>query len=187
MLKESIIRAQKQEIIAIGIVQFYHLLAYEQTTIDTQTSVNTYLKNLMYYIHQNFLIIVQITLSRVLNRANGEPSSSWEQKLRAEIDHKAAKKIKTHSETTALLKVYTSNQENIIRNIARANQNKQIFKVINDWMNQIARVPIEHIRDVLYSIEQFRSDAFKLPEIQVKGSGSLASNQLNGGSPSDKS
>ena len=78
VLKEAICRAQKQEIIAIGIVQFYHLLAYEQTTIDTQTSVNTYLKNLMYYIHQNFLIVVQITLSRIFNRANGEPSSSWE-------------------------------------------------------------------------------------------------------------
>ena len=44
-------RAQKYETISIGIVQFYHLLAYEQATIDTQTSVNTYLKNLMYNIH----------------------------------------------------------------------------------------------------------------------------------------
>ena len=29
VLKEAICRAQKQEIISIGIVQFYHLLAYE--------------------------------------------------------------------------------------------------------------------------------------------------------------
>lgn len=51
MLRNVLMRAQKYETIAIGIVQFYHLLAYEQTTIDTQTSVNTYLKNLMYNIH----------------------------------------------------------------------------------------------------------------------------------------
>lgn len=36
-------------------------------------------------------------------------------------------------------------------------------------MNQIQKVPIERIRDILYSIEQFRSDALLLPEIQVKG------------------
>jgi len=55
------------------------MLAYEQTTIDTQTSVNTYLKNLMYYIHQNFIIIIQITLSRILDRTR--TPTSWEIKL----------------------------------------------------------------------------------------------------------
>lgn len=32
-------------------------------------------------------------------------------------------------------------------------------------MNQLQRVPLERIRDVLYNIEQFRGDALKLPEI----------------------
>lgn len=50
-LRLTIMRAQKFSTIAIGIVQFYHLLASEQTTIDTQTSVNTYLKNLMFNVH----------------------------------------------------------------------------------------------------------------------------------------
>jgi len=45
------------------------------------------------------------------------------------------KKIKTHEETIAMLKVYCSNSENIFKNIARANQSKQIFKVISDWLN----------------------------------------------------
>jgi hypothetical protein len=53
--------------ISVGIVQFYHLLAPEQTTIDTQTSVNTYLKNMMFNIHQNFLVILKLTLSRIVN------------------------------------------------------------------------------------------------------------------------
>jgi len=37
-------------------------------------------------------------------------------------------------------------------------------------MNQITKVPLERIREVLYSIEQFRGDALKLPEIKAKGS-----------------
>jgi len=45
------IQAQKFETISVGIVQFYHLLASEQTTIDTKTGVNVYLKNLLHYIH----------------------------------------------------------------------------------------------------------------------------------------
>lgn len=57
-LRQIMLKVQKFEVIAIGIVQFYHLLAYEQTTVDTQTSVNTYLKNLMFYIHQQFLIVI---------------------------------------------------------------------------------------------------------------------------------
>jgi hypothetical protein len=73
-LREALLRAQKLETIAIGIVQFYHLLAYEQNTIDSQTSVNTYLKNLMFQIQQNFLIIIRLTLARIVS----ESPSSWE-------------------------------------------------------------------------------------------------------------
>lgn len=77
--------------------------------------------------------------------------------------------------------MYGSNSENIIRNIARSNQNKQLFKIINDWMNQITRVPVERMRDVLYNIEQFRGDALKLPEIQGKNAPQVQqnSNSLN--------
>lgn len=158
-------KAQKYETIAIGIVQFYHLLAYEQTTIDTQTSVNTYLKNLVYYVHQCYLAIVQITLSRIVG-AQGK-TSKWASRLREQVNVKAQRKLKTHSETCALVKVYCSNMENIIKNIAQANQSKKIFEVIADWLNQITRVPIERIRDVLYNIEQFKADALKLPEIRA--------------------
>jgi hypothetical protein len=47
------------------------------------------------------------------------------------------KKFKTNAETISMLKFYCSNQENIIRKIASANQSKEIFKIIGDWMNQI--------------------------------------------------
>ena len=90
------LKAQKFEAISIGIVQFYHLLAYEQTTIDTQTSVNTYLKNLMFYIHQQFLIVISITLSRMVVKR----SSSWEVQLGRTVDTKILKKLKNKSEAT---------------------------------------------------------------------------------------
>lgn len=62
------IQAQKYETMSVGIVQFYHLLASEQTTIDTKTSVNTYLKNLLHYIHQNFLVAAKFIQSRIMSK-----------------------------------------------------------------------------------------------------------------------
>ena len=155
------LKAQKYEAISIGIVQFYHLLAYEQTTIDTQTSVNTYLKNLMFYIHQQFLIVICITLSRMVVKRQ----SSWEIQLGRTVDTKILKKLKNKNDATQMLRVYCSNCENIIKNISKANQNKRIFKIIDEWMNNLQKVPIDRIRDVLYNIEQFKGDALKLPNI----------------------
>jgi len=37
-------------------------------TIDTKTSVNTYLKNLIHYIHQNFLVATKFLHSRIINK-----------------------------------------------------------------------------------------------------------------------
>lgn len=124
--------------------------------------MNTYLKNLIFYIHQKFLIIISITLSRIVNKG----SSTWEAALKQTVDQKILKKLKNKEDATQMLRVYCSNSENIIRNICKANQNKRIFKIIDDWLNQMQKVPIDRIRDVLYNIEQFKSDALKLPEIK---------------------
>ena len=64
-----------------------------------------------------------------------------------------------------MLRVYCSNCENIIKNISKANQNKRIFKNIDEWLTNLQKVPIDRIRDVLYNIEQFKGDALKLPNI----------------------
>ena len=58
------------------------------------------------------------------------------------------------------------NCDNIIRNICKSNQNKRIFKMINEWLTGLQKTPIERIRDVLYNIEQFKSDALLLPDIK---------------------
>ena len=65
-----------------------------------------------------------------------------------------------------MLRVHGSNCENIIKNISKANQNKRIFKIIDEWINNLQKVPIDRIRDVLYNIEQFKGDALKLPDIK---------------------
>lgn len=81
-----------------------------------------------------------------------------------------------------MLRVYSSNCENIIKNISKANQNKRIFKIIDEWLNNLSKVPVDRIRDVLYNIEQFKGDAAKLPNIAApitnkKDRGALRSTQ----------
>lgn len=122
-LREALLRAQKIETIAIGIVQFYHLLAYEQNTIDSQTSVNTYLKNLMFQIQQNFLIVIRLTLARIVSETPG----SWEVTLHNIIEQKLVKKVTNKDETIQMLRVYSANAENIILNICKTNSRKHIF------------------------------------------------------------
>lgn len=71
-------------------------------------------------------------------------------------------------ETTQMLRVYTANAENIIVNICKTNSRKHIFQIIHSWLEILDKVPVDLIRDVLYNIEQFREDAFILPDINVK-------------------
>ena len=85
-----------------------------------------------------------------------------------------------------MLRVYCSNCENIIKNISKANQNKRIFKIIDEWLNNLQKVPTDRIRDVLYNIEQFKGDALKLPNIsnqlanrRERGSARSAQKQTN--------
>ena len=138
----------------------------------------------MFYIHQKFLIIIQITLARIVQKN----SSSWETKLRKLVDQKILKKMKNKNDATQMLRVYCSNCENIVRNICKSNQNKRIFKMINDWLNILHKLPIDRVRDVLYNIEQFKSDALILPEIKQQvdrkaGDKSAAMSKAQDGGP----
>ena len=79
------------------------------------------------------------------------------------------KKMKNKGDATQMLRVYCSNCDNIIRNICKSNQNKRIFKMIGEWLNYLHKLPIDRVRDILYNIEQFKSDALLLPEIKSSG------------------
>ena len=65
-LRQAIIKSQKYETIAVGIVQFFHLLASDTITGEARQSINNSLKNLVFFTHQNYLILIQIMLSRMV-------------------------------------------------------------------------------------------------------------------------
>jgi hypothetical protein len=137
---------------AVGIVQFYHLIASEQETIDTKTSVNTYLKNLMHYIHQNFLVAAKFILSRIIKREENV-KNIWIQNLKKLLESKISKMIKSKSEAVQMLRVNIENEENIIKNIIKANQRKQFFMVLNLYVTRLPLYPNGKIRETLYNIE----------------------------------
>jgi len=169
-LRQALLRAQKFESLAVGgLVQFFHLLAHASPEMDTTTkaSINTSLKNLLFFTHQNLLIVVQILLNRMVP---GKKGNYWATNLQAIINAKMVKKVKTKGEAVQVLKVHMQNSENIIRNIIKTQQahgaKKRIFTLMTDWLNTITTVTNEKIRETLYNIEQFRADALNLTSVQ---------------------
>jgi hypothetical protein len=65
------------------------------------------------------------------------------------------------------------NAENIIRNIIKVQQSngtkKKIFNMMTEWLNSIATVTNEKIRETLYNIEQFRADVLNLTSQPTSG------------------
>jgi len=97
-LRQLMIQAQKYETISVGIVQFYHLIASEQATTDTKTGVNIYLKNLMHYIHQNFLVAAKFIHSRIVNKNDMGGKNVWIENLKNAFEQKLVKTIRNKSE-----------------------------------------------------------------------------------------
>jgi hypothetical protein len=60
-LRQTLLKAQKYEALAIGgLLQFFHLLAHAAPEMDppTKASVNASLKNLVFFAHQNLLVVI---------------------------------------------------------------------------------------------------------------------------------
>lgn len=180
-LRQALLRAQKFETLAIGgLIQFFHLLAHASPDIDasTKASINASLKNLMFFTHQNLLIVIQILLNRMVVKTTTtatekKSNNYWATTLQQIVNSKMLKKVKTKGEAIQVLKVHMQNAENIIRNIIKMQQSngakKRIFTLMTDWLNQISTVTNEKIRETLYNIEQFRPDVINLTSA---GSGS---------------
>ncbi len=78
-LRQALLRAQKYESVTIGgLVQFFHLLAHSSPEMDTATklSINASLKNLVFFTHQNLLIVIQILLNRMIPASAQQSSTS---------------------------------------------------------------------------------------------------------------
>lgn len=177
-------------------VQFYHLLAHEQLLkekekdrereiriMEFKKQIDNSLKNLLFFTHQNLLIMIQITLTRIMSRTM-KTSNQYAQSLSRVIDAKIIKKIKTKGEAVQLLKVHMQNSENIFRNLVKQNSKKRFFLMIGEWLNTITLVPNEKLREMLYNIEAFRADAVNInPAAQdsnkPQGKGPLASKALS--------
>ena len=123
---------------------------------ETRKEINTSLKNLIFFTHQNLLILTQIILTRMVRSKN---SNQWATNLSKLLDSKMLKRVKTKGEAVQLLKVHMQNAENILRNLIKANSKKRFFAMINDWLNLITNIPNEKMRETLYNIEAFRADA----------------------------
>lgn len=52
-----------------------------------------------------------------------------------------------------MLRVNIENEENIIKNIIKANQRKQFFNVLNMYMTRMPLFSNDKIRETLYNIE----------------------------------
>ena len=73
-----------------------------------------------------------------------------------------------------MMRVNIQNSDNIINNIIKANQRKQFFVILNEYIQRLPLYPNEKIRDTLYNIEQFKFDALLEPEIKMKGPSTMS-------------
>jgi hypothetical protein len=78
------------------------------------------------------------------------------------------KRVNNKVEIVQTINVCSTNAENILSNICKTNSRKHIFQIIEGWLDVLDQIPIDLIRDVLYNIEQFKEDAFILPDINIK-------------------
>ena len=78
-------------------------MAHSSTDIDaaTKASINSSLKNLMFFTHQNLLIVIQILLNRMINpgsKGDKKGGNFWGTNLQTIINQKMLKKVKTKGE-----------------------------------------------------------------------------------------
>lgn len=97
-------------------------------------------------------------LSRIIKK-DETPKNIWISNLKKIIDSKISKMIKNKSEAVQMLRVNIENEDNIIKNIIKANQRKQFFMVLNMYITRMPLYPNGKIRETLYNIEQFKFDA----------------------------
>jgi hypothetical protein len=99
-LRQAVLRAQKVETISVAVVQFFHLLAGDVLTTQQKIAINNSLKNLLFFTHQNFLILIQILLTRMVKQKSGSGGSAntWATNLEKVLDTKMLKRVKTKGE-----------------------------------------------------------------------------------------
>ena len=71
-------------------------MALDNLPPDARITMNAFLKNLFFYIHQNFLIVIQIMLSRMETKKG----NIWATNLEKILEQKVMKKLTNKGEVT---------------------------------------------------------------------------------------
>lgn len=137
------------EVVSVALAEFCFLIGSPPSMMLTQV------QNVMFYVHQNFLVVVSFLLSRLPpdNMAN-----SWAQNLQMLIDSKRVKRAK-RCDSNDLLRQNNEVIANIIKNVCRmnilrnTNQRARAYRLIVlaglQVMRLIDSIPIEKVRNIM--------------------------------------
>jgi len=148
-VRKHIREAMVLEVVSVALAEFCFLIGSPPSMMLTQV------QNVMFYVHQNFLVVVSFLLSR-LPTDNG--ANSWAQNLQLLIDAKRVKRAK-RCDSNDLLRQNNEVISNIIKNVCRmnilrnTNQRARAYRLIVlaglQVMRLIDSIPLEKVRNVM--------------------------------------
>jgi len=114
------------------------------------SSVLSHLKNLLFNIHQNFLMIIKLILARMPKEFY---NNIWVNKLNTIIQNKL---VISYNEEIFMLKQSVKLLTNMIKNIANANFKQkseiQILKALNDIILNCDKFTYQTVKTILFNL-----------------------------------
>ena len=152
-MKKEIDIAQKLETISVAWVQF---LAQE---LKVDKTLHAYFKNLMFYVHQNFLLLIELILQRL-----PAPSKKnvWAANLKKTVQMKNARHLLSSNEVYPALRHQNEKIINVLKNTCSLDP---LYKGILGMLKGIDETEIVKVRDLMYNALQYRERNFFMPPI----------------------
>jgi hypothetical protein len=145
---KAIIEAQKIESISVSFIQF---LSFENSLEKTFWIP---FKNLIFFIHQNWLILFRFLLDRLPQAGK---SNSWAIKLDKICDSKLTRLFKSKAEALQVLRVNIEWSKSVMRNISKIKPKQQIYSSIWAILDELDNFQIGRIREMLFTTIQYRA------------------------------
>ena len=117
-------------------------------SIDMDKSLNVPVKNLLFFVHQNCLLIMKLVLNRLPPEAL---TNSWAKKLQTAADTKLSKQVSTTKQICQSLKQQQESAVSVIKNIQKLKPSKFIQDVILSLIQEIEFIPLMRVREILYN------------------------------------
>ena len=152
-MKKEIDVAQKLETISVSWIQF---LAQE---LKVDKTLHAYFKNLMFYVHQNFLLLIELILQRL-----PAPSKKnvWAANLKKTVQMKNARHLLSRNEVYPALRHQNEKIVNVLKNTCSLDA---LYKGIMGVLKGIDETDIAEVRDLMYNALQYRERNFYMPPI----------------------